>query len=182
MTRALIIMVKGNSAVVSPNRRIAPEGVREVYIFPLRLYCRSHFTPFFPIRVSIPLTLCSLLQFLFKCHSTCKPIWVSQVKHKKRNNNQYPFPEVLLSTLFSKSFYTISTFSLSIQYSTGILLSQPPFCGCYVLTLPEDLLPPLALDCSWYLLPLAIPSLLASFHQTGQFAENKFISWTMLYK
>lgn len=158
VTHALIIMVKGNSTIIWPNRRIARR--------------RFHSTHFFSgiqgINSSHPSTHC------FNCysnagafHSTCKTIWVSQVKHNKMNNTFLKCSS-LLFCLVKASLLFLFLFNISQVTSFQFL-----FCvGNVVL---KDLWPPLALECSWHLLPLASPSPLASYYQTGQFAENKSI-------
>lgn len=104
MTHTLIVMMKGNSVIVQPNRK--SQG--SIYI-PRHLCSRSHsWFLFWNIRVSVTLTL----QHDPSClHSTCKPTWVSQEKEK------FPAPSLSCSSLlFSESVYTIGTSSLSIHY------------------------------------------------------------------
>lgn len=125
MTHTLIVMMKGNSVIVQPNRK--SQG--SIYI-PRHLCSRSHsWFLFWNIRVSVTLTL----QHDPSClHSTCKPTWVSQEKEK------FPAPSLSCSSpcLVKASIPSgLLLFPSTIHWN----LPPPPFCGGCEVGLALDL-------------------------------------------
>lgn len=144
---------------------------------PLNLYSKSHsHFLYWSIRVSVTLTLLLIACFSLNAgtfHSVCKPTWVSQVKHKK-SNIQHLLPEVSLSSLclMKASVPSLLLFPFTVHWN----LPAPPFCGDCGTVAWEPLSSLSSWPLMYCLVPLIIPSLLASCLHPGQFVENTPIS------